>query len=128
MCQAGRGPEADRVRHQDENDRNSAREFLEFDRSQTGDGHNDIGLELDQLVRQRAESFGLLRGEAMFQRDALALDIAKIAKRLAQGIQINAVLFSVGGVPEHSHDGNLRCRRLSTRKTVARLPLRRQDQ
>jgi hypothetical protein len=44
----------------------------------------------------------------MLQCDVLALDIAQIAKRLAQDAQIDVLLLGVGGMPEHSDHGNLR--------------------
>jgi hypothetical protein len=52
----------------------------------------------------------------MLQRDVLALDIAQIVKRLAQHTQIDVLLLGVGGMPEHSDDGNLRRWTLGPRK------------
>jgi hypothetical protein len=72
-----------------------------------------VDVQAGQFRRETDEAFGLFVGEAMFEDDVLAVDVAEGLEALHERPQRYLLFLGAAGVPQDSDSGNL-----------SRLPLR----
>ena len=64
---------------------------------------NDIGIAVDQILREVSISHWLIGGISMKEDDAVTFDVTKIGERLHESIQIRSLQF---GSARMSKDAN----------------------